>query len=219
MCTVIFDMDGVIVDDNDYHYIAWRKFADNHGLKVPEKVMRDNFGMTNKNYLTFMFGRELDDEVLFSYEEEKEQIFRDIYKTDMVPVKGLIPLLKQLQAGGCKLGVATSAPDKNVDYILNGLKIREYFDKVVTASMISKGKPNPEIYYKAAEILNSEPAGCIVFEDSLHGIDAALGAGMKVIGLSTTHPAEKINKAHLVIKNFEEIQIRDMKKLIKNMEA
>src|SRR5690606_7870152 len=107
--------------------------------------------------------------------------------------------------------VATSAPVKNVDFVLDSLKIREYVDVVVDDSMVRKGKPDPEIYIKAASLLQVIPGNCIVFEDSLSGTRAAFDAGTTVVAITTTMPAEEHRYAHQVISDFKKVTLQYIK--------
>jgi beta-phosphoglucomutase len=208
---VIFDMDGVLVDNGAYHYQAWKKFCDKFNIPFSEDKFRTVFfGRTNEQVLTDLF-----EGVLTAHETEllaleKEQIYREIYAPHLKPVKGLLPFLAKLKENKIPVGVATSAPKENVDFILKGLKIEEYIDVIVDDSMVSNGKPNPEIYLKAAQLLQTEPKDCVVFEDSLSGTKSAFDAGTNVIALTTTLPADKHKYAHKIIADFDEVSVENI---------
>ena len=108
---------------------------------------------------------------------------------------------------GIKTAVATSAPTSNLNFTLDSLGIRNLFDVIVDASGITKGKPDPEIYLKAAELLEISPMDCVVFEDSISGIKSGHNAGMKVVALITTHSKDELPETYLSIKDFSEISI------------
>jgi beta-phosphoglucomutase len=204
---VIFDMDGVIADTNPYHRKAWEKFAEKYGLSITDADLKNNiYGRTNEVIFKFLFNKELPMEEVNKLSEEKETIFRSIYKDNVKPVKGLHKFLKKLKERNLKTAVATSAPKENVDFVLSELNIKSYFDVVMEPSKVKKSKPEPEIYLKAAELLSVNPVNCLVFEDSIPGISAALSAGMNVIGLMTTFSKDELN-CNEVINDFDELDL------------
>src|SRR5690554_3680279 len=171
---VIFDMDGVIVDNGMYHIDAFRELCRRYSIEFSEEEFRKcHFGRVNEEILPDLFNRKLNDSEVAGLAEEKEALYREIYKPHINAAPGLLPLLKELKVNDIPVGVATSAPVKNVDFVLDSLKIREYVDVVVDDSMVRKGKPDPEIYIKAASLLQVIPGNCIIFEDSLSGTRAA----------------------------------------------
>jgi beta-phosphoglucomutase family hydrolase len=208
---VIFDMDGVLVDNGAYHYRAWKMFCDKFDILFSEDKFRTFFfGRTNEQVLGDLFKNALTAHEIKQLALEKEQIYRDIYAPYLKPVKGLLSFLDNLKENKIPVGVATSAPKENVDFVLLGLGIMKYVDIIVDDSMVSNGKPNPEIFLKAAQLLHTEPKDCVVFEDSLSGTKSAFDAGTKVIALTTTLPAEKHKFAHQIIHDFNEISVTDI---------
>ena len=204
----IFDMDGVIVDNHHFHVKSWEVFCKKYNIPFEENEFRSKyFGKTNQDIFKEMAGNKLTREQIDNLGEEKEQIYRDIYKDFIAPVDGLIPFLNMLRSSGIKTAVATSAPTSNLDFVLDNLKVRHLFDAIVDASMVSKGKPDPEIYLKAAEKLDIKPQQCVVFEDSISGIKSGQSAGMVVVALATTHQPNELPKTPLVVKNFNELTI------------
>jgi len=200
----IFDMDGVIVDNHTYHVKAWEVFCQRHSLPFDETSFRAKyFGKNNFDILKGLMERPLSIEEIDILGEEKEAIYRKLYKQDITEVEGLIQFLNILKGLGIKTAVATSAPTSNLDFTIDSLGIRHLFDVIVDASGITKGKPDPEIYLKAARLLNIKPDSCIVFEDSISGILAGKNAGMNVVSLLTTHKKEELPQTKLSITNFE----------------
>lgn len=200
----IFDMDGVIVDNHTYHVKAWEVFCQRHSLPFDETSFRAKyFGKNNFDILNGLMSTLPTMNQIESLGEEKEAIYREHYQQDIAPVKGLTPFLIKLKESGIKTAVATSAPTSNLDFTIDSLGIRHLFDVIVDASGITKGKPNPEIYLKAAHQLNVQPNNCIVFEDSISGIMAGQNAGMSVVSLITTHKKEELPQTMLSISNFD----------------
>ena len=213
--TVIFDMDGVIVNNGEFHFLAWKKFCEKHNISISKDAFKNKFfGRTNEEVLPELFGRELSGEQIKSLGNEKEEIYREIYKPHLKPVNGLVSFLKELKKKNIPVGIATSAPPENVDFVINGLEIRSYIETIVDDSMVSNGKPAPDIYIEAARRLQSKPENCVVFEDSLSGTKAAWDASAKVVAVTTTLPAGKHTYAHKIIPDFEGMSVEFVRGLL-----
>lgn len=211
---VLFDMDGVIVDSNPVHKIAIQQFCKKYQLKLTEeKLATKVWGRQNKDWIPAVFERTLNSDELENYSHEKEKLFRELYENEIQPLKGLESFLIDLEKHHIPSAVATSAPLENVDFILAKTGLRKYFRSVLYDKHVDKGKPEPEIYIKAAAALNFKPSECIVFEDSLAGVKSGLAAGCKVVGVLTTHTKEELKGTHLNIRDFSEINLEDLEKL------
>jgi beta-phosphoglucomutase len=214
MVAFVFDMDGVIIDSNPFHKISLKQFCKKYGHDLSEEQLREKiYGRTNKDWIVNVFGP-LDEKKLREYADEKEALFREIYKNDIKPLEGLITFLKQLEAQKIPTAIATSAPRANVDFTLSKTGTGKYFPVILDESFVSKGKPDPEIYLKTAAALKFAPENCIVFEDSLSGVKAGKNAGCKVVGITTTHTREELHETDLVIDNFNDL---DPTKLISQL--
>ncbi len=217
MFSVIFDMDGVIVDNGKFHYLAWKEFCNRYHISFSKEEFRKTFfGRTNEQVIPILFNKELTTKEIQKLGDEKEMLYREIYQPEIKPLKGLITFLEDLKANNIAMAIATSAPPANVDFVLNNLKIGHYFNFIVDDSMVSKGKPDPEIYIKAAHLLKTDPANCVVFEDSLSGTKAAFKAGAKVVGLSTSIGKEEHKYALHVFSDLSEISTNFIRKEIFN---
>lgn len=203
---IIFDMDGVIVDNISYHITALKIFLRKFGKEITDEYFQTHLnGRTIQEVILGLKPDATHGEVM-ELAEEKEKIYRDLYQADLKATPGLHDFLKQAKEQGLKMAVATSAITANADFTLDGLGIRHYFDAVVDSTMVIKGKPDPQIYLKAAELLNISPSDCVVFEDALAGIESAKAAGMDVVGLYTSLKISELpDGLFLKIKNFEEI--------------
>jgi beta-phosphoglucomutase len=212
---VLFDMDGVIIDSNPYHKDAWMEFCRRYKVELKEEdVPRFIYGKTNKTALADVFRKQFSAEESFRLSEEKEAIYRELHREDINLIQGLDSLLKALNQQGIPLAVCTNAPVANLDFMLDETGIRPYFRVLIDASQVSKGKPDPEIYLKAAQLLNIPPERCIVIEDSTVGVEAGLQAGMKVVSITTTHTREELSHTHLVIDDFEELTVAKLAALL-----
>lgn len=211
---LIFDMDGVIVDNHEYHFLAWQKLAGSRGVEITEKYYRENMnGRTIDELVKIVFNLEVSKEEAREIGMEKEEIYRELYKNYRAPTKGLITFLELAKSLEIPMIVGTSAPNGNVTFTLDALDLRKYFLGVVDDMMVTKGKPNPEVYLKCAEAIGIEPKNCIVFEDAISGIKAGSDAGAKVVALATSHKREELS-ADLIIDNFEGFNLNDVKSVL-----
>lgn len=211
---VIFDMDGVLVDTNIFHKQAIQIFCEKYGKKFSDDELRHKvYGRTNRDWIPVVFGRALSEDEQTFYADEKESLFREIYKPHLAPVRGLVTFLEHLKENNIKIAVGTSAPRANVDFIVDATQTRHFFDVILDESFVTQGKPHPEIYLKCAEAIGFLPQHCLVIEDSLAGIAAGKASGAKVMGITTTHTAQEIAHVDLLIGNFENLSLQMLKDL------
>ena len=203
-------MDGVIVDSNPFHKNALNQFCHKYGQDHSEEELREKiYGRRNQDWLINVFGP-LEADKLSAYADEKEKLFREVYDKDIKPVDGLVDFLRKLDALKAARAIATSAPRSNVDFTLLKTGTGKFFDTILDDSFVTQGKPNPEIYLKAAKALHFKPDRCVVFEDSLAGVEAAKKAGCQVVGVTTTHSRDELKEADLTIDNFVGLEPEDL---------
>jgi beta-phosphoglucomutase family hydrolase len=221
---VLFDMDGVIMDNNPYHEKAWMTFCDIHNVPITnDELHKYVFGRIAKDTVDYIFKKEHSQEEVDMYVNEKEEVYRKMYKGNIEMVSGLKDFLEDLKENGVPAAVATSAPPDNVEFVFKYLPIRNYFRFVLDASDIKNGKPDPEIYIKSISKLGLEPKQCVVFEDSLSGVEAAINSGAHVIAVSTTHKREEFdnisgreefNNLRGIINNFKNMNYEKLISII-----
>jgi beta-phosphoglucomutase family hydrolase len=209
MIAVIFDMDGVLVDNAHFHKRAFAEYFSKFGTTLAPEM----FGRGNEELMTELFPNE-SKERRRELAAGKEAYYRQIYEPHIKPVTGLVELLKNLKENNILVAVGSSAPVENIDFVLDKLNIRDYFDVVVVAAMVQRAKPAPDIYLKSAELLNVKPENCLVFEDALAGIAASRAAGMKVVGVATSLSAERLSETDKIITDFTEITIDKIKQIV-----
>jgi len=192
MKAYIFDMDGTMIDNVPYHVKAWKEFSRKYGNELSERDIVGWMGMTNRAYQERILGRQVEDDESRRMSEEKEIIYRELYRPYMKPAPGLVELLDRAQAKGVRLAVASGAPKGNINFILDGLDLRRYFPVLVDDSVYSRGKPDPECFLTAAKMLGVEPRDCTVFEDAVKGVQAGKAAGMEVVAMTLYTPAEEL---------------------------
>ena len=185
----LFDLDGVIIDTEPQYDIFWEKTAEKYQLNI-ENFVNLIKGITNFDIMSLYFSQfpeTAQREIIAAYQAFELEM-------EILTFPGALAFLENVKKTGIPMGLVTSSDDPKVEYVFNQLPIRHYFDTVVSAGRITRGKPDPMCYLLAAQDLNISPENCYVFEDSFNGIQAGNAAGMKVIGLSTTNPPESIAK-------------------------
>jgi beta-phosphoglucomutase len=203
----IFDMDGTMINNMAYHKKAWAEFFKRHELSFTDDEFRQKIsGKKNDQIFNLVFDRELTQEEIQEYTEEKEAIYREIYKPEIKEISGLLETIKTLKQKGLRLAIATTAPEKNRQFALDVLGLEEQFEIILGDEHVTRGKPDPEIYIEVAKQLQIDPSNCLVFEDSPPGVEAGKNAGMTVVGIMTTHTAEELNKADYHIQDYTQLE-------------
>jgi len=209
----IFDLDGVIVDTAHYHFIAWRRLAKELGVVLTEKENERLKGVSRMSSLEIILA--LGGVVLGEAEKEKLAEKKNAwfveYVNAMKPEEifpGVKKLILDLKNLGIKVALASSS--KNAGTVIQLLKIEKEFDAVVDGKMVTHSKPDPEIFLLAAKKLGVEPGYCVVFEDAEAGVEAALRAGMKCVGVGS---ADQLGKANLVVKKTADVDITKLNRL------
>ncbi|MFB2120081.1 HAD family hydrolase [Parapedobacter sp. 2B3] len=212
---VIFDMDGVIAHTNPHHTEAFKQFFDKYNVAYTMEEFEDHmYGKHNDYIMRYFFKRPLDDAEVKKLAEEKEALFREIYADQVEPIEGLPQFLDALKTAGYGIGVATSAPRANLDFIIDKLSLRPLMDALLSSEDVTAHKPDPEIYLKSAALLNAKPSNCVVFEDSYSGVSAAINAGTTVVGVLTSHSADELPPCQRYIHDYREIGVDDIGQLL-----
>ena len=190
----LFDMDGTLVDNTAAHIRAFEIFCARYGVTGWREKLSSGFGMGNDDIMRLVMPEEVIRERGFAaLADEKEAIYREIYAPEIKPVEGLTELLERLRAAGIRCAVGSSGCKTNVDFVLDRCGLWELFDAQVSGDMVTRCKPDPEIYLTAAAALGVPPAECVVFEDAKAGIEAAERAGAgRIVALATTLPRETL---------------------------
>jgi len=211
---VIFDMDGVLADTGPIHYESWVKLAKQIRVKFSKKFFDLTFGQQSVSITRELVGPKIKQEVVEKWANLKERYYREMVKDKLKPLPGALVLIKELHARNFKLAIGSSGPPENVDLLLSTLKIKDYFDVIITAAEVKNGKPAPDVFLIAAEKLNIKVDNCLVIEDAPVGITAARKAGMKVIALRTTHCNVDLLDADMVVPDLSSVNINDILKLL-----
>lgn len=204
---ILFDMDGTLVDSIPFHREAWLRFLESHGIHLrPDEFHAQNHGTIDEMIRRF-FPAVQDSTALHALGQEKERMYREIYKPHIHEVPGLSPFLSKIQALGIQAHLATMGDKPNIDFILDALGIRSFFSSITGAEEVNKGKPNPEVFLRSIEKAGVPASDCWVLEDSKGGILAGKSAGCLVIGITTSHNAEELISygADWTVENFLEL--------------
>lgn len=210
----IFDMDGTLVDNMHIHTDVWLQLLAEVGVHMEaEQFISQTAGKTNPAILRELIDPDMSDEAVATFADHKEQLYREIYAPLLAPIPGLLPFLDEARARGVPMAVATSAGAENIDFILNGLELRDYFGAIVGAQDVTNGKPHPEIFLTTAVRLGVAPMQCVVFEDSVSGVEAAQRAGMRIVALTTSHEATLFAGWPMVetaVPDFHHLSVHDL---------
>jgi beta-phosphoglucomutase len=209
----IFDLDGVIVDTAHYHFLAWKRLADELAIHFTEKENERLKGISRMHSMDILL--ELGGKQMSISEKEKQANRKNTWFVDyierMLPDEifpGVKDLIGKLRARGIKIALASSS--KNAKTVLQLLQIENLFDVMVDGNMIVNSKPDPEIFLLAASKLNVDPKNCLVFEDAEAGVEAALAAGMRCVGVGSV---DQLFKADKIVKTTGDFSYDDLKEL------
>ncbi|MBD1367045.1 beta-phosphoglucomutase [Mucilaginibacter sp. ZT4R22] len=210
----IFDLDGVIVDTAVYHYKAWKRLANEMGFDFTEHQNEQLKGVSRMASLELILGW---GQVTGATEAEKEEMAtrKNLWYTDMINqmtpdeiLSGAEEFVQACRDAGIKTAIGSAS--KNTPIILAKLQLTQLFDAIVDGNSVSKAKPNPEVFLKGAEALGVEPAECVVFEDAVAGVEAALNAGMKAVGIGSP---KMLTEADVVVSGLDKFSLEMLEEL------
>jgi HAD superfamily hydrolase (TIGR01509 family) len=191
----IFDHDGVLVDSLDLHQRAWKELGRRERLPLTDEFIHETFGMTNPSILRRLLGEDLDEERIGRYGDLKEVCYRDLARGRIVLMDGVRELLDGLTAAGVLLAIGSSGPLANLELTVESCGLSGRFAAIASLEDITRGKPDPEVFLIAARKAGVDPRRAVVFEDAPVGIQAAKAAGMRAVGVGTTHPLDSLREA------------------------
>ena len=205
-----------MIDDMEYHITGWHALLNGElGASISREEVKKQMYGKNSEVLIRIFGKNH-----FSVEEmdrlsiEKEKRYQQVYKSQLGLIAGLNEFLQKSGDAGIGLGIGSAAIDFNINFVLDNLAIRKYFKAIVSADHVKNSKPDPETYLKAAQLLKTESARCIVFEDAPKGVEAALNAYMKCVVVTTMHTADEFDDYPNILHFIKDYQDPWLGKLI-----
>jgi HAD superfamily hydrolase (TIGR01509 family) len=214
--TVIFDMDGVIVDTEPVHHFAYYQHFKELNIKVSDEMYRSFTGNSTRNIFQklkaqFDLQEDVEDLIL-----RKRHLFNEAFdlKEDLYLIEGVEELIKDLHANGIQLIVASSASKVTINRVFTRFNLHQYFTHIVSGEDFPKSKPHPAIFEHAASLSVAPKENCIVIEDSTNGIQAAVSAGIFCVGYDSFHSKDQdLSKANVVIRHFNELNFEKVRDL------
>ncbi len=194
---VIWDLDGVLADTAEAHLQAWARAAAAYKIPFDRATFDRVFGMNNVGTLTVLLKRPPTRQELTNIADGKERIFRQEVGRLAHPMPGAIRLLDELEQKGWLQAVASSAPQENIDLLVDAIGIRRYFAAILSGAQLPAGKPDPALFLAAARALQLPPEHCVVMEDAPVGVEAACRAGMPCIAVATTRPRDTLGQGRI----------------------
>jgi beta-phosphoglucomutase family hydrolase len=210
----LFDMDGTMVDSMPWHVRSWAAFAEDVGGTPPDAdFFRRTTGMTGVEVMRAYVGERPDAE-LGALVARKEALYRAMFAPHFREVRGFRAFARAAKAAGIRVACATAGDADNIAFVLDGLGFHGFFDAIVGAHDVARGKPNPDLFLLAARRLDVDPVACLVFEDAPHGIEAARRAGMRAVAIATMLPAEELGAPDHVVASAPDFTALDVDALL-----
>jgi HAD superfamily hydrolase (TIGR01509 family) len=194
----------VLVDTGEIHYQSWLAVLANYGIEYDRETWQRTFGMNNDGTLLVLTGGKLPPEVAAEIVARKEQLFREAVRDVAEPLPGVVAWLTRLNKRGYRQGIASSAPQANIDVLIERLGIADRFDVIVSGAEMPP-KPDPAVFLTVAAQIDVPPRRCVVVEDAQAGVEAARRAGMRCIAVTTTNPAEALQTADVIVDRLDEL--------------
>ncbi len=211
---LIFDMDGVILDNAQQHIRAFAIFLAQYGIERP--FTPDMFGRRNESIFELLMPEVVAKQGWRELSKEKERIYREIFREEYKPIPGLTRLLTTATENDIKCGIGSSACRENIEFAIDICHIEPYISAWCCEDDVEVGKPAPDVYLRCAERLGLRPEECVVFEDATAGITAGKRAGCKVVALTTSCSRELLEatEADLIIDDFRDVTLDQLRALV-----
>ena len=211
---VLWDMDGTLVDSEEYHWLSWRDTMQLEGVSITHDQFLKTFGQRNDSILPQWLNAGATPESIIRIGDSKEELYRKlVHEGRIEPLPGVLDWIERLREQGWRQAVASSAPRKNIEVVLDAMGLAGFFDALVSAEDVTAGKPDPQVFQKGAERLGIAPARCIVVEDAVPGVEAARRAGMRCIGVSRT---AALTGADVVVRSLTDLPPKAFEDLAAN---
>ena len=215
MNAVLWDLDGTLVDSEEYHWLAWRDAMRDEGIDLTYEKFLGSFGQRNDRILGTWLGPDVDPERVQRIGDSKEAEYRRLAETrGLQPLPGAREWLIALRRDGWQQAIASSAPRENVETMLRVLDLAQYLDAIVSAEDVTIGKPDPQVFLTAAAKLGVPPSHCVVVEDAAAGVEGARRGGMKSIGVTKNGTLD----ADIVVRSLADLPVDAFERLIVDLD-
>jgi beta-phosphoglucomutase len=209
---VIWDLDGVIIDSAEEHRQSWHILAHDEGLPLTDEQFWATFGMRNDAIIPLLWGEMPADRVK-QLADKKEAYFRELIQKTAHPLPGSIELMSGLHDAGYLQALASSAPMQNIEVISHSLGLQRYLTQLVSGENVPHGKPAPDVFLKAAELLAINPTACLVIEDAVAGVQAAHVAGMRCLSVAYDRDLPGLRAAELMVHDLTQVSVHTIQNL------
>lgn len=209
----LFDLNGTMVDDMNYHIKAWHKIINDLGYPISLERAKDECYGKNSELLERMFPGRFSEEEKYRMGFEKEKIYQQEFKPELKLLPGLDTFLREAQAKNIKMAIGSAAIMYNIDFVIDNTDTRNLFGAIVSADHVANSKPDPETWLKCAVALGIDTSECIVFEDSPKGVESAYNAGMKCVVVNSLHEKHEFQQQeHIIkwVKDYREVQFYEL---------
>ncbi len=217
---IIFDFDGVITDSEILHLRAFNRVLAQHGVEISTKdYYKEYLGYTDIDCFTLLIqkGRlKIDEQQIENLIKQKNQVFEELAKTDGQIIEGVRDFLQMLKGNNIPMAICSGALRAEIELILEKAKLRDFFEVIVSAEQVKRGKPNPEGFLLVLKKLNQgqeqhiKAGQCIAIEDSHWGLKAAKAAGMHTVAVTNSYDAEQLVTAEKIVARLSELSINDL---------
>lgn len=209
---VIWDLDGVIIDSADEHRRAWQRLAHETGVTLTDADFWATFGKRNDDIIPLFWGN-ISPQQLRELANRKEVYFREFVREAAAPLPGSMELMRGLHEAGLPQALATSTPIENIELIKDLLHLDRYLTVLVSGETVARGKPAPDIFLRAASELHMSPSLCLVIEDAVAGVQAALAAGMRCIAVAGNRDLPGLRAADVVVRDLTELDVERVRSI------
>ncbi len=212
---MIFDWDGVVIDSSAAHEKSWELLAKEQGRTLPEGHFKKGFGRLNAYIFPEILGWTKNPDEIRNLSLRKEALYREVVEEQGIEaLPGVRELLKSFKAANIPCAVGSSTERENIVTVMRLLGLSDFFEKIISADDVRVGKPDPEVFLKAAASIGRKPQACVVFEDSFAGLQAARAGGMKSVGVATTNSLSSlVGKADLVAYRLTDVDLPKLRRL------
>jgi len=214
--SIIFDMDGVIIDSEPIHFKVEKKLFKNLGLAISDEEHHSFVGTVSRETWLYIKDKYKLNQSIEELVEMEGVSYMDclLSQENIKPIPGVTELIEELRRNNVKLVVASSASIKNIETVLQMFNLERFFETKISGDEVNNGKPAPDIFLYAVKIIGAEPEECIVIEDSKNGVEAAKSAGMKCIGFENPNSGKQdLSSADMVINSFSEINYQKLRQI------
>lgn len=209
----LFDLNGTMIDDMNYHVTAWHRILNSLGANISTERMKEECYGKNNELIERIFPDRFSEAEKNRMSLEKEKAYQEAFRPSLKLLPGLDGFLREAYERNIPMAIGSAAIMYNIDFVLDGLNIRHYFQAIVSADDVQHSKPDPETYLTCAQRLNTDPNHCIVFEDVPKGVESAQRAGMPSVVITLLHEQHEFNYLNNVIRfipDFTEISVGDL---------